>query len=106
MFFLNSEGLSTNQMQKIARWTNLSETIFISPSENADYHVRIFTPKEALPFAGHPTLGSAHAFLEANPTSKSTIIQECAYGLIEITVSDNELFFTLPKYTLVPALIP
>lgn len=98
--FLNNNGLSADRMQEIARWTNLSETTFISPSKNADYRVRIFTPEEELPFAGHPTIGTAHAFLEANPISKLQIIQECDYGLIEINIIDNEISFTLPKYTI------
>ena len=61
---LDSEGLSATDMQKIARWTNLSETTFVLPPtvQGADYRLRIFTPRSELPFAGHPTLGSAHAW--------------------------------------------
>ena len=64
---LDGEGLSTEQMQAMAAWTNLSETTFVLPptQAGADYRVRIFTPKAELPFAGHPTLGTAHAVIEA-----------------------------------------
>ncbi len=64
---LDAQGLSTEQMQRIANWTNLSETTFVLPPTQfgADYRVRIFTPQSELPFAGHPTLGTAHALLEA-----------------------------------------
>ncbi|HNJ48862.1 MAG TPA: PhzF family phenazine biosynthesis isomerase, partial [Novosphingobium sp.] len=64
---LDGEGLSDAEMQAFANWTNLSETTFVLPATEpgADYRVRIFTPKAELPFAGHPTLGTAHAVLEA-----------------------------------------
>lgn len=64
---LDAQGLDTQAMQAIASWTNLSETTFVLPprAEGADYRLRIFTPRSELPFAGHPTLGSAHAILEA-----------------------------------------
>ncbi|WP_143282078.1 PhzF family phenazine biosynthesis protein, partial [Caballeronia choica] len=64
---MDAEGLTADAMQAVARWTNLSETTFVLPSTtaNADYRLRIFTPRSELPFAGHPTLGSAHAILEA-----------------------------------------
>ena len=64
---LRADGLTTEQMQQIANWTNLSETTFVIPAVNprADYRVRIFTPGAELPFAGHPTIGTAHALLEA-----------------------------------------
>src|SRR4051812_2630728 len=68
---LDAEGLDTAEMQAIARWTNLSETTFLLPpaSAEADYRLRIFTPRSELPFAGHPALGSAHAMLEAGRVS-------------------------------------
>ena len=68
---LDGEGLSSEEMQAFANWTNLSETTFVLPPEDpaADYRVRIFTPKAGLPFAGHPTLGTAHAVLEAGLAS-------------------------------------
>ena len=64
---LDAEGLSTQDMQAMARWTNLSETTFVLPPSHAEasYRVRIFTPRQELPFAGHPSIGTAHAVLEA-----------------------------------------
>jgi PhzF family phenazine biosynthesis protein len=80
------DGLTDEDMQRFASWTNLSETTFLlAPSdERADYRLRIFTPTAELPFAGHPTLGSAHAWLEAGgqPASAGVIIQECGVGLV------------------------
>ena len=85
---LNGSELDDAAMQRFARWTNLSETTFLLPPAHstADYRVRIFTPGGELPFAGHPTLGSCHAWLEAGgiPKSKAFIVQECAKGLINI----------------------
>ena len=85
---LDGEGLSTEQMQHFAQWTNLSETTFVlSPTQtDADYRVRIFTPGSELPFAGHPTLGTCHAWLEAGgkPKIKDRVVQECAVGEIQI----------------------
>ena len=93
-------------MQAIARWTNLSETTFALPpsSSSADYQLRIFTPRAELPFAGHPTLGSAYALLEAGrvtPRSDGRLIQECKVGLVDLNVENhsgtNKLAFNLPK---------
>ncbi len=85
---LDADGLDVDLMQRVARWTNLSETTFVTPagSSAADYRVRIFTPGGELPFAGHPTLGSAHAWLEAGgvPRTSGRIVQECAAGLVEV----------------------
>ena len=85
---LDGNGLDDAAMQRFARWTNLSETTFVLPPTQiaADYRLRIFTPGGELPFAGHPTLGSCHAWLEAGGISKSKeiIVQECAKGLINI----------------------
>jgi len=85
---LDGNGLDDEAMQRFARWTNLSETTFVLPPTHrtADYRLRIFTPGGELPFAGHPTLGSCHAWLEAGgrPKSKDFILQECAKGLIKI----------------------
>jgi len=92
---LDSEGLSATDMQKIARWTNLSETTFVLPPtvQGADYRLRIFTPRSELPFAGHPTLGSAHAVLSAGLVSgRSQLIQECSAGCVVIIPSrDNDM---------------
>ena len=84
----DAEGLSGQEMQQIARWLNLSETAFLlSPTTSgADYRVRIFTLAHELPFAGHPTLGSCHAWLEAGgrPRDPGTIVQECRAGLVRV----------------------
>jgi len=84
----DADGLETDAMQAITRWLNLSETTFLLPPTRvgADYRVRIFTPARELPFAGHPTLGSCHAWLEAGgrPRGERTIVQECGAGLIPI----------------------
>lgn len=97
---LDAEGLSTEQMQRFARWMNLSETAFILPprDEAADYRVRIFTVTSEVPFAGHPTLGSCHAWLSsgAGPKHKDQIVQECGAGLIPIKRSADGLAFAAP----------
>jgi PhzF family phenazine biosynthesis protein len=97
---LGAEGLSDEGMQRFAHWTNLSETTFVlSPSAaGADYRVRIFTPVAELPFAGHPTLGTCHAWLEAGgaPASPDGIVQECAAGLVSIRRTPDGLGFGAP----------
>ena len=99
---LDGEGLSDAEMQAFANWTNLSETTFVLPTSDpgADYRVRIFTPKDELPFAGHPTLGTAHAVIEAGIATPKAgrLVQQCAVGLVELTVSDTSLSFRLPRY--------
>lgn len=101
---LDGEGLSDAEMQAFANWTNLSETTFVLPATEpgADYRVRIFTPKAELPFAGHPTLGTAHAVLNAGlaKARDSKLVQQCAVGLVELTVGDSGLSFRLPRYAL------
>jgi PhzF family phenazine biosynthesis protein len=96
---LDAEGLDDDAMQRLARWTNLSETTFVLPPSNpdADYRVRIFTPAAELPFAGHPTLGTCHAWLEqgGRPHGGATV-QECAAGLIPIRSVDDRLAFAAP----------
>ena len=100
---LDGSGLDDAAMQSFARWTNLSETSFVLPAtqSTADYRLRIFTPGGELPFAGHPTLGSCHAWLEAGkqPKSKKFIVQECAKGLINITcdAASLQLAFAAPS---------
>lgn len=90
---LEAQGLTGQEMQRIANWTNLSETTFVlSPTQpGADYLVRIFTPHSELPFAGHPTLGTAHALLEAGRIAprNGVLVQECGAGLIELTVTSS-----------------
>lgn len=98
---LDGEGLDEQAMQQVARWTNLSETTFVVPpaTPDADYRVRIFTPGGELPFAGHPTLGTAHAWLEhgGRPRAESRVVQECAAGLIEVRRDDEgTLSFAAP----------
>lgn len=99
---LNGEGLSDHAMQAFARWTQLSETTFVLPpspegrAQGADYRLRIFTPVQELPFAGHPTLGSAHAWVQAHGHNQATVIQECAAGLIPVRVDGQRLAFAAP----------
>ena len=96
----DAQGLSDAQMQAFARWTQLSETTFLfAPSDPAaDYRVRIFTPHRELPFAGHPTLGSCHAWLEAGgvPRDAGEVMQECVAGLIRIRRGAGRLAFAAP----------
>ena len=98
----DATGLDDAQMAAFARWTNLSETTFLLPPTDpaADYRLRIFTPGEELPFAGHPTLGSAHAWLGAGgtPASEGRIVQECGIGLVELRRSDDALAFEAPAF--------
>ncbi|MEM1187269.1 MAG: PhzF family phenazine biosynthesis protein [Pseudomonadota bacterium] len=93
-------NLSDGQMAAFARWTNLSETTFLLPAEapGADYRLRIFTPGGELPFAGHPTLGSCHAWLEAGGVAQNAgaPVQECAVGLVELRRLDGRLAFAAP----------
>ena len=97
---LDGDGLTTEQMQRFATWTNLSETTFIVPPADpeADYGVRIFDTASELPFAGHPTLGSCHAWLTTGglPRDEQRIVQECPAGLIPIRPTDDGLAFRSP----------
>ena len=97
---LDGDGLTTERMQRFATWTNLSETTFIVPPADpeADYGVRIFDTTSELPFAGHPTLGSCHAWLMAGglPRDEREIVQECPAGLIPIRPTDDGLAFRSP----------
>lgn len=95
---LDADGVDPETMQRIARWTNLSETTFVlSPIDPAaDYRVRIFTPVAELPFAGHPTLGTCHAWLSHTGRLLDTITQECTAGLIEIRRTGSRLGFAGP----------
>jgi PhzF family phenazine biosynthesis protein len=96
----DADGLDDATMQRFAQWTNLSETTFLLPpsSAEADYRVRIFTPGEELPFAGHPTLGSCHAWLEAGGSSRDpeVVVQECAAGLVRVRRTTEGLAFAAP----------
>lgn len=96
---LDGDGLDDAGMQGFARWTNLSETTFVLPprAEGADYRVRIFTPDAELPFAGHPTLGTCHAWLAGGGApANERIVQECPAGLIELRRTDDGLAFAAP----------
>ncbi|KEY57309.1 PhzF family phenazine biosynthesis protein [Serratia sp. DD3] len=104
---LDANGLSDDEMAAIARWTHLSETTFVlTPTDKqADYRVRIFTVDGELPFAGHPTLGTAHALLEAGlvPQTASQIVQECGVGLVTIKIDpQGALAFMAPEVVLTP----
>jgi PhzF family phenazine biosynthesis protein len=97
---LDGTGLSTGEMQRFAAWTNLSETTFVLPrtTPEADYGVRIFTPVAEVPFAGHPTLGTCHAWLETGgvPRQPDVVVQECGAGLIRVRRSGERLAFAAP----------
>jgi len=96
---LGADGISDDEMQRFANWTNLSETTFVlTPTDpTADYRVRIFTPASELPFAGHPTIGTCHAWLEAGGTATGeTIIQECGVGLVTLRRDAGRLAFAAP----------
>ncbi len=96
---LDGTGLSTQEMHHFTRWTNLSEATFVLPptQPGADYKVRIFCPSGELPFAGHPTLGTCHAWLQAGGTPKgSDVVQECGVGLVRIRRDGERLAFAAP----------
>ncbi len=100
---LDGQGISDADMQQMARWTHLSETTFVLPAttEEADYRLRIFTPGGEVPFAGHPTLGSAHAWLESggSPRDPELVVQQCTAGLIPIRREGGVLSFAAPPTT-------
>jgi len=97
---VDADGLDTQDMQRFAKWTNLSETTFLLPPTDpgADYRVRIFTPASELPFAGHPTLGSAHAWLAHGgvPQHDDQVVQQCGVGLVTVRRGVDGLAFGAP----------
>ena len=97
---LDGTDLSDEEMQGLARWTNLSETTFVLPPTvpEADYRLRIFTPGGELPFAGHPTLGSARAWLDGGgtPRDDERVVQECGAGLVAVRRGEGTLAFAAP----------
>jgi len=96
---LDAEGIGDAELARFANWTNLSETTFVLPptEPGADYRVRIFTASVELPFAGHPTLGTCHAWLEANPGHEGdTVVQECGTGLVTVRRDGDRLAFAAP----------
>ena len=98
---LDGAGIPDEAMAQFAAWTNLSETTFVLPptTPEADYRLRIFTPGAEIPFAGHPTLGSAHAWLEAGgvPKTPGLLVQECGAGLVELRHTDESAAFRAPE---------
>jgi len=101
---LDAESLAASDMQRIAAWTNLSETAFVLPptKAGADYRVRIFTPRSELGFAGHPSVGTAHALLESGRIApKAQLVQECAAGLLPMRVlgdgAHRSIFVRAPR---------
>ena len=114
---LDADGLDDSDMRRFAAWTNLSETTFLLPpteagrAAGADYRLRIFSPNGELPFAGHPTLGTCHAWLQAGNTPRQSglAIQECALGLVRIAQAKDTLAFAAPplqRSAPSPALVP
>jgi PhzF family phenazine biosynthesis protein len=97
---LGADGVPPGQMRQFANWTNLSETTFVlePDDDQADYKVRIFTPSQELPFAGHPTLGTCHAWLEAGgkPRRPGMVIQQCGAGLVTLEHDETGLKFAAP----------
>src|SRR6188768_1567377 len=96
---LDGQGLSAEQMQDFTNWTNLSEATFVLPptQPGADYRLRIFCPGRELPFAGHPTLGSCHAWLQAGGKPKGEhVVQECGIGLVRLRRQGDQLAFAAP----------
>lgn len=96
---LDGEGLSTEEMQAFTNWTNLSEATFVLPptQAGADYRLRIFCPGRELPFAGHPTLGSCHAWLRAGGKPRGEhVVQECGVGLVKLRRDGERLAFAAP----------
>lgn len=96
---LDGDDLGAEEMHAFARWTNLSETTFVVPPTDvrADYRVRIFTPGGEIPFAGHPTLGTCHAWLESRDADAgASVVQECGVGLVRLRQTDRGLAFAAP----------
>jgi PhzF family phenazine biosynthesis protein len=98
---IGAEGLDAAAMQRIAAWTNLSETTFLLPPTHpsASYKLRIFTPRQELPFAGHPTIGSAHAALESGfvKAAGGKLKQECGAGVLDLTVEESRIYVRAPE---------
>lgn len=99
--FFDADNLSKEEMSRMSAWTNLSEATFITKPtvEGADYQVRIFSLAEELPFAGHPTIGTCHALLEAGliTPKDGKIYQQCKAGLVELTIEGKSILFELPR---------
>jgi PhzF family phenazine biosynthesis protein len=107
---IGADRLAAGEMQRIAAWTNLSETTFLlQPTQaGADYRLRIFTPRQELPFAGHPTLGSAHAALESGfaRSTNGKLRQECGAGILDLMIEERRVFVRAPQPKLSPVAVP
>jgi PhzF family phenazine biosynthesis protein len=107
---IGADRLETAQMQRIAAWTNLSETTFLLKSTQAgtDYRLRIFTPRQELPFAGHPTVGSAHAALESGfvKARNGKLRQECGAGVLNLALEGSRIYVRAPVAKISPAAVP
>ncbi|MGH8721319.1 MAG: PhzF family phenazine biosynthesis protein [Burkholderiales bacterium] len=107
---IGADGLEAAQMQRIAAWTNLSETTFLlKPTQaGADYRLRIFTPRQELPFAGHPTVGSAHAALESGfvKARNGKLKQECGAGVLDLSLEERRIYVRAPAAKVSPAAVP
>ncbi len=107
---IGAEGLDAKQMQHIAAWTNLSETTFLlKPTQaGADYRLRIFTPRQELPFAGHPTVGSAHAAIESGfvQPKNGKLRQECGAGVLDLGVEGDRIYVRAPAPKVSAAAVP
>lgn len=107
---IGADSLETAQMQRIAAWTNLSETTFLlRPTQaSADYRLRIFTPRQELPFAGHPTVGSAHAALESGfaKARNGKLRQQCGAGVLDLSLEERRIFVRAPGPKVSPAAVP
>jgi PhzF family phenazine biosynthesis protein len=107
---IGADGVEAAQMQRIAAWTNLSETTFLlKPTQaGADYRLRIFTPRQELPFAGHPTVGSAHAALESGfvKAANGKLTQECGAGVLALSIEERRIYVRAPAPKVSPAASP
>ena len=107
---IGADRVETAQMQRIAAWTNLSETTFLLKSTQAgtDYQLRIFTPRQELPFAGHPTVGSAHAALESGfvKARNGKLRQECGAGVLNLALEGSRIYVRAPVPKISPAALP
>lgn len=103
---LDGDGLNQEEMQRITRWTNLSEATFVCAPEDprADYRLRIFCKTHEMRFAGHPTIGSAHAMLASGyvPKQPGRLVQECGVGLVQLSLAEDRIAVALPPARFIP----